>query len=139
MILTQATKDIVDRLKKMRKKLGLSQAELAKYIGVSQGNVGSWETGRALPGAIALREINLKFNYSIEWLLTGKDYCTKIEMPPDDFLQEIAGITAELGNDGKAVILGVVRTIVENSLPAREKTLSPLKEESRILDKNADN
>lgn len=34
-----------------RKKLGLSQADLAKLVGVSRGRVGQWETGDPIPNS----------------------------------------------------------------------------------------
>ena len=41
-------------LKQLRAKKGVSQLELAKAIGVSNGNVGDWERGRSKPGYDAL-------------------------------------------------------------------------------------
>jgi len=38
------------KIKSIRKKLGLSQAEFAKKVGVSNGSVAAWETGRSRPG-----------------------------------------------------------------------------------------
>ncbi|HBS58114.1 MAG TPA: hypothetical protein DEA44_02480, partial [Firmicutes bacterium] len=72
---------IAERLKAIRKKAGLSQANFAKALGISQGNVGTWETGKSLPGALALKAINQKFDYSIDWILTGKgqDSTQKVE------------------------------------------------------------
>lgn len=34
-------------LKELRAKKGMTQAQLAKAIGVSPGNVGDWETGKS--------------------------------------------------------------------------------------------
>ena len=63
--------EIVSRLKLIRAKSGLSQTSFAKELGVSSGNVGMWETGKALPGAIALIAIAQKFDCSTDWILTG--------------------------------------------------------------------
>ena len=63
--------EIVSRLKLIRAKSGLSQTSFAKELGVSSGNVGMWETGKALPGAIALIAISQKFDCTIDWILTG--------------------------------------------------------------------
>ena len=38
-------------IERMRKKKGISQAELAKQIDVAQSNVSQWETGKAFPSA----------------------------------------------------------------------------------------
>ena len=37
-------------LKELRAKKGMTQAQLAKAIGVSPGNVGDWETGKSKQG-----------------------------------------------------------------------------------------
>lgn len=74
------TQEIIDRLKAIRLDKGLSQAKFADLIGVSQGNVGSWETGKALPGALALRNISLKLGISIDSLLFGESSQSKIRL-----------------------------------------------------------
>jgi transcriptional regulator with XRE-family HTH domain len=62
---------IVERIKQIRKETGLSQDKFAKKIGVSSGNVSAWESGKALPGALALKSIHENLGCSIDWLLTG--------------------------------------------------------------------
>jgi len=61
----------IDRLKWLRKQHNLTQKEFAKLIGTSQGNVGDWERGRSLPGALAISRIVKQFNVSADWLLFG--------------------------------------------------------------------
>lgn len=63
--------EIKDRIVSLRNKAGLSQVKLAKGISVSAGNVSDWETGRAKPGADALRNLSRFFNVSIDWIVTG--------------------------------------------------------------------
>ncbi|SCM80846.1 XRE family transcriptional regulator [uncultured Sporomusa sp.] len=87
--------EIVHRLKEIRKNSGLSQANFAKKIGVSQGNVGTWETGGSLPGALALKSIAQIFDCSIDWILTGTEKTTptqKIETLFDPDLKEMLDI-----------------------------------------------
>lgn len=67
------SEEIINRIKQIRKETGLSQEKFAKTIGVSPGNVSSWESGKALPGAIALKLIHENLGYSVNWILTGKD------------------------------------------------------------------
>jgi len=63
---------ISERIKALRKNKGISQAELAKQIGVSAGNVGDWERERAKPGADALISLMNFFEVSADYLLTGE-------------------------------------------------------------------
>lgn len=64
---------IGERIKCLRKKKGVSQAELAKKIQVSAGNVGDWERGRAKPGADALTSLMDFFEVTADYLLTGDE------------------------------------------------------------------
>ena len=41
--------DIHQTIKVLRKRLGLKQKDLARAVGVSQGMVSQWETGRSAP------------------------------------------------------------------------------------------
>ncbi len=66
--------DIGDRIKELRKSAKVSQADLAKKIGVSSGNVGDWERGRAKPGADALISLMNFFEVSADFLLTGTNH-----------------------------------------------------------------
>ena len=51
----------------------LTQADLAKRIGVSQGYLSTVEHGQREIGAEVLLAISREFKKSIEWLLTGKE------------------------------------------------------------------
>lgn len=65
--------DISERIKELRIENKMSQAELAKKLGVSSGNVGDWESGRSKPTTNALIALKDCFNVSFDWLLTGSD------------------------------------------------------------------
>ncbi|WIW70640.1 helix-turn-helix domain-containing protein [Anaerosinus gibii] len=73
MQITNENKIIIDRIRDLRIKNGLSQAKFAQLINVSSGNVGSWETYKTLPGAIALKNIALKLECSLDWLILGNE------------------------------------------------------------------
>ena len=64
---------IGERIKKLRTEMKISQAELAKNIHVSPGNVGDWEREKAKPGADALISLIEYFSVSADWLLAGKN------------------------------------------------------------------
>jgi len=51
----------------------VTQAELARRIGVSQGYLSTVEHGQGEIGAEVLLAISREFGKSIEWLLTGKE------------------------------------------------------------------
>jgi transcriptional regulator with XRE-family HTH domain len=51
----------------------MTQEELARRIGVSQGYFSSMEHGEVGIGAEILLRISREFGKSLEWLLTGQD------------------------------------------------------------------
>ena len=85
----QITQEIAERLKEIRKKSGLSQAKFAKELGVSQGNVATWETGTSLPGALALRALNQKFDCSVDWILKGETSGADVFQSPQQKIEVV--------------------------------------------------
>lgn len=57
------------RIKELRKEKGLRQSELATTLHVSQQAVGSWETGRTVPGADTLNILADYFDVTTDYLL----------------------------------------------------------------------
>ena len=65
-------KNIGDRIREARTKLGLTQAQLAGQVGVSSQTVWSWEAGRVRPKHEHLEELAFRCEVSTAWLL-GRD------------------------------------------------------------------
>ncbi|MDY4166958.1 MAG: S24 family peptidase [Fournierella sp.] len=63
------------RLKQLRKELGLSQKSLSEHLGVTQQAVGKWETGRSSPDPATLARL-------AELLETSADYLLGISEQP---------------------------------------------------------
>lgn len=55
-------------LKNLREQHGISQAGLAKRLGVGQSAVGNWESGRTLPTAAMVQKIASYFDVSVDYL-----------------------------------------------------------------------
>ncbi|RUM51170.1 MAG: hypothetical protein DSY47_00045 [Hydrogenothermus sp.] len=64
--------NIGQRIKQLRKMLGLSQREFAEKIGKSLNAVQKWESGDRIPSEPALKLIAKEFNVNEEWLKTGE-------------------------------------------------------------------
>lgn len=60
-----------ERLKKLRKALDLTQQEFADRIGISRGNIATYETRDGSPGSSVISLICREFGVSEEWLRTG--------------------------------------------------------------------
>jgi transcriptional regulator with XRE-family HTH domain len=96
---------ITERIKQIRRETGLSQEKFAITLGVSPGNVSSWESKNVLPGAIALKSMHEKLGYSVDWILTGKGLQDSPEqiksktIPDQDLEKMIAVLRRLMEND----------------------------------------
>lgn len=68
-----------DFLYKLRKEKGLTQAELADALGVTNKAVSKWETGEAMPETSLLLPISRIFGVTVDELLDGK----RLDPSPD--------------------------------------------------------
>lgn len=53
----------------MRKKAGITQDELATFLGVTKASVSKWETGQSMPDILLLPELATYFDVSVDELL----------------------------------------------------------------------
>lgn len=60
-----------ERIKKLRKELGLTQQEFADRLGISRGNIATYETRDGNPGNSVITLICREFNVNESWLRTG--------------------------------------------------------------------
>lgn len=86
-----------DRIKKIRKKIDLTQQEFADRIGIARGNVGAYEVGKNAPSDAVISLICREFDVNEQWLREGKG-----EMfLPNDRNSDIARLTKQLLNEEK--------------------------------------
>lgn len=60
-----------DRIRRRRKELGFTQAELAKRVGSSRVSVTDWEAGKVKPSGEHLSNLLIALNCDIKWLFDG--------------------------------------------------------------------
>lgn len=58
-----------NRIREARKNAKLTQAELARQVGVTQGTVTQWETGRTAPKLHTMLTLARTLNVSVEYLI----------------------------------------------------------------------
>ncbi|WP_454054643.1 helix-turn-helix domain-containing protein [Clostridium sp. Marseille-Q7071] len=63
-----------------RKEKGITQEELAKYIGISKASVSKWETGQSYPDITFLPQLATYFNISIDDLMGYEPQMSKEEI-----------------------------------------------------------
>lgn len=64
---------VADRIKFLREKSGMTQAQLAKRVGVTRSAVNSWEMSFSTPSTICLAELSKIFGVSTDYLLSLDD------------------------------------------------------------------
>ena len=65
--------DLATRIRRARRHVGMSQAQLAQLLGVHRSCVGHWEgVSKANPGPDRLAELAILCVVSYEWLATGR-------------------------------------------------------------------
>ena len=61
-----------DRLKEIRKRVGITQAEFARTIGIASNTVSQIENGQRNPGGAVIKSICREFGVNETWLRTGE-------------------------------------------------------------------
>ncbi len=72
--------NIDQTLIKLRKDKGITQDDLARYIGVSKASVSKWETGQSYPDITFLPQLAAYFNISIDDLMGYEPQMTKEDL-----------------------------------------------------------
>lgn len=96
-----------DRIVSAREALGLSEAQLARRLGVKTATVANWEADRAEPRANKLQMMAGVLNVSLVWLMSG----------------EGEGAPAGVGEDGAdaETLLSELRAIRQEQLRLAER------------------
>lgn len=79
-----------DRIRQLRKELGLNQTDFGEKIGVKQGSVAGYESGARTPIDAVVNSICREFNVNEEWLRTGNGEMF-VELDKEAALMEWAG------------------------------------------------
>lgn len=120
-----------ERIKELRKALGLNQTEFGEKIGIKQGSVAGYESGVRTPLDSVILSMCREFNVSEKWLRTGEGEMF-LPVPEED---EVASYVAELlepDNPFADLIVQVMRTYSQLDSKSQEVLL----EFSRKLKEN---
>ncbi|MCI5924673.1 MAG: helix-turn-helix transcriptional regulator [Oscillospiraceae bacterium] len=77
-----------ERIKELRKFLGLTQQEFATRLGSVQNTITGYETGRRTPSNQVIALICREFGVSEEWLRTGEGEMLVAVTPDENFMGE---------------------------------------------------
>lgn len=94
-----------DRLKQLRKTLGLTQQAFADKLGVKRNTVGQWECGiNPLTDAIIL-SICREFDVDEEWLRTGEGEMFVIRSDEEEIAAFLGDVLSEEGETYKKQLI----------------------------------
>lgn len=75
--------DIGARIKEIRRRLKMTQAELGTVLGVRSASISTYETGAAYLSPIALAKLAEVGGTTTDWIITGKDHLTGLQPVPE--------------------------------------------------------
>ena len=95
-------------LKKMRESKGITQAELASVLGITQQAVARWERDKSEPDADTLKQLSKFFNVSIDYLLDNED--NNFPTFNDDEVKLVYDYR-NLNGDGRHLLFGIIDSL----------------------------
>lgn len=128
-------KDLNERLKKLRKKLDMTQQEFADKMGIPRNNIAGYETGKRNPSDAVISLIcktdlpNGKVNEN--WLRTGEggDENMFIEAPRDEQIEKFVGNLLQGEEDSfKKRFVSMLTALDESDWESLQKIVELLQE-----------
>ena len=68
--------NIADKIRYLRDKVGMTQSDLAKRLGISRSAVNSWEMSLSTPSLANIMEMKEIFHVSVDYLLSLENRLT---------------------------------------------------------------
>lgn len=122
-----------ERLKTLRKSLGMTQIEFAEIINSSNGHVSDMEKGRKNITESTMDLLELKKNVNIDWLRTGKGEMFN-ELPKED---EVAAYVSDLLEDDEGnPLYDIIKEIMHTYSELTPKSQEVIRDFSAQLLKN---
>ena len=100
--------NIARNIARLRREKGLTQEDLANYIGVSKASVSKWETGQSYPDITFLPQLATLFNISIDELMGYEP-----QMSMEDIRKLYVKLSADFASEPFDEVLDSCREIVK--------------------------
>ena len=124
-----------ERLKELRKFLGLTQQDFADRLNIKRTNIASYESGKSNLGDAVVALICKEFNVSEPWLRTGegepfikksrdqeiREYVDRIQNVNETFKAQFAAALSALEEDDWQILLDVINDIKRKSMAKKQR------------------
>lgn len=120
-----------ERIKAIRKALGVTQQELADRLNIQRGSIASYEVGRISPSNATIALICRELNISEEWLRNGAGDMF-VSIPPDKAIDSFVS-KAKKDNGFKKSFLSTLSNMDESEWDFVEKFMKNVLEEAGTI------
>ena len=103
---------LADNLKRLRKKRGWSQTQLAEQIGSHLSHINRIETGKYNPSLDVIQKLANVFDVTIDYLVSDTDEDFKEVRIADKGLMERVKMIDSLGNEDKTALIRVIDSML---------------------------
>ena len=112
-----------ERFKQLRKKLGLSQIEFAKRLGLTRGAISNIEAGKVQPKPLLIDLICSTFRANKEWLVSGTGQMLAARSRDEQIMDFVSSAMAGERPNFKRRLLSVLAQLNEDQWEMLEKYL----------------
>lgn len=103
-----------DRIKELRKALGLTQQEFADRIGLKRNSVASYEIGKNIPMDAVIFSICREFSVNEEWIRTGQGEMFRLKSDDEEVAEYVSELLEDDGtNPMYAMIKEMMKVYIE--------------------------
>lgn len=135
------------RLKEVRKAAGLTQKEVAAYVGVNQNTYSYWENGKTRIDSDSIAKLSKLFNVSVDYILDGSPRRATIEnaniakptLRSDH--EKLLDVYDSLDEQSKTQLMSVAYLLMSQSLKAQGIDVQEMVEQQlhKIKDEGGEN
>ena len=112
-----------NRLKELRKELGLTQQEFADRLRISRSNVATYEVGKSVPGEATIALIVHIFGVNEKWLRYGQGPMFSAVARDQQIMDFVANAMRGESDNFKRRLISVLARLDENEWAILEKRL----------------
>lgn len=103
----------MNRIREIRQLNGITQTDLAKFLGIAQSTLSFWENGRYEPDFTSIKKLADRFHTSIDYIL-GYGYDAQIFSKRKPDLLELMQLYERLSFEDQKTLLAVAKGLARD-------------------------